>query len=196
VKGVQASGFKVIASKEFSSPLATVVTKATPTSVPADYTLNSLYQDAFGTTAWHLGTQVGGITFFYSTRVRAPVWLVKTDVGATILSTHSAFYGDTWFQAMGTKPFTVDRSVAWLPGWRVTAVNTVTHKEISVPDERTGLIQQVTLPAGTWDVHFHYHAPYITIGVAVSGTSVALFVIAAWFARPRERRSLNGRVKQ
>ena len=196
VNGVQASGFKVIASKEFSSPLATVVIKATPIFASADYTLNSLYQDAFGTTAWRLGTQIGGIAVFYSTRVRPPVWLVKTDVGAKILSTHSAFYGDTWFQAMGTRSFTVDRSMAWLPGWRVTAVNTVTHKEISVTDERTGLIQQVTLPPGTWEVHFHYHAPYITIGVAVSGASVVLFVIAAWFVRPRERRSLNGRVRQ
>jgi hypothetical protein len=196
VNGVQASGFKIVATKSLSSPLATVQSKATTTSVPADYTLNSLYQGAFGTTAWHLGEQSGGITFFRATRVRAPVWLVKTDVGAVILSTHSAFYGDTWFRAVGTRRFSVDRSVAWLPGWRVTADNTVTHQEISVPDVRTGLIQQVTLPAGSWDVHFHYHAPYITIGVAASGASVVLLVLAAWIVRPRERQRANGRVRR
>jgi hypothetical protein len=40
---------------------------------------------------------------------------------------------------------------------------------------------QVTVPTGTWEVHFHYHAPYIELGIASSaGSIVALFVLFGW----------------
>ena len=53
--------------------------------------------------------------------------------------------------------------MAYLPGWRATALNVTTGKSEALTVTRDGLIQDVTVPGGSWRVHFHYHAPYIEL---------------------------------
>jgi hypothetical protein len=57
-------------------------------------------------------------------------------------------YGDTWVDVDATTPVTLVRSMAYLPGWRATALNTTTGKSEALKVTRDGLIQQVTCPSG------------------------------------------------
>jgi uncharacterized membrane protein YfhO len=82
------------------------------------------------------------------------------------------------------------RSEAYLPGWRATALNQKTSQSLELPVSRSGLIEIVTVPAGEWTVHFHYHAPYIELSVIVSLASIIALGGAAatlWATRRRSR---------
>jgi uncharacterized membrane protein YfhO len=82
------------------------------------------------------------------------------------------------------------RSEAYLPGWRATALNQKTGQTLELPVSRSGLIEKVTVPAGQWTVHFHYHAPYIELSLIVSLASiVALGGVATtlWVRRRQSR---------
>jgi hypothetical protein len=79
------------------------------------------------------------------------------------------------------------RSVAFLPGWLATATNPVTHRTVTLSVTQSDLIQRIAVPAGTWDIHFHYHAPHIEAGVITSSASLGLLILALWALRPRWR---------
>lgn len=104
---------------------------------------------------------------------------------------HQVLWGDEWATWRASVPVTLWRSTAWLPGWRATATNLETGEERSVPVQRSDLIQKVSLPAGHWRVHFHYHAPHIAVGLAVSVMSslVVLVAGAALYRSERRRRA-------
>jgi len=87
---------------------------------------------------------------------------------------HQVLWGDEWASWNSALPVTLWRSTAWLPGWRATATNLDTGEEHAVVVRRSDLIQKVSLPAGHWRVHFHYHAPHIAVGLAVSTLSLLL----------------------
>jgi uncharacterized membrane protein YfhO len=81
----------------------------------------------------------------------------------------------------------------WIPGWRATAVNNRTGAVETLHVERTGLIQEVNVPAGDWTVHFHYHAPHIEIGLIGSTLGILAFLaswlyLGGWAARRRKGR--------
>jgi uncharacterized membrane protein YfhO len=99
-------------------------------------------------------------------------------------------YGDTWVDVDAHGPVTLVRSMAYLPGWRATAVNTATGKSEALKVTRNGLIQQVTVPSGRWRIHFHYHAPYIEVSLAASivGSVLIIGVGAYLFVDERRRR--------
>jgi hypothetical protein len=55
------------------------------------------------------------------------------------------------------------------------------------------LVQAVRLPAGAWSIHFHYHAPYIVLGLSVSvAATLALLAVTAAVAWRSRRRFLDG----
>ena len=84
--------------------------------------------------------------------------------------------GDTWVSVHAYEPVTLVRSMAYLPGWRATALNTTTGKSEALKVSRNGLVQQVTVPKGVWVVHFHYRAPYIEVSLAASVVGVVLII--------------------
>jgi hypothetical protein len=91
----------------------------------------------------------------------------------------------------GAHPTVIKRSMEWIPGWRATAVNNRSGASEALHVERSGLIQQVHVPAGDWTVHFHYHAPHIEIGLVASivGTlSLIVSVFVLWRRVPRKRK--------
>ena len=84
-------------------------------------------------------------------------------------------WGDEWVTVQGgTQEVALIRSSAWLPGWRATAVNESTGEVTSLIVKRHDLVQVVTVPPGTWRVHFHYHAPFIGVGVLSSAVGIVL----------------------
>jgi hypothetical protein len=102
-------------------------------------------------------------------------------------------WGDEWITVEGgSQEVTLVRSSAWLPGWRATAVNESTGETKSLYVKRHDLVQAVTIPPGTWRVHFHYHAPFIGIGLISSAIGVALLGITLVVLRRQRKPQAEG----
>ena len=86
------------------------------------------------------------------------------------------------------------RSVAWLAGWRATLTDERTNVSSTLDVRPDGLIQRITVPAGAWRIHFHYHAPHIEAGLIVSTVACGLLIVAVVVALLRRRRTMSGRV--
>jgi hypothetical protein len=160
------------------------------------YRLNNGFQQALSTTWWTMSHTMGSLTFFRANHIRQSAWLGPNSLSSTILHIKNASWGDSWIIVHATHPTILKRSDEWIPGWRATAVNTRTGSSEALHVDRSGLIMQVTVPTGTWEVHFHYHAPYIELGIASSaGAFVALFVLfgwdRAWWTRNRKDKVLE-----
>jgi len=102
-------------------------------------------------------------------------------------------WGDEWVTVQGgSQEVALVRSSAWLPGWRATAVNDATGQSKALTVKRHDLVQVVTVPPGTWRVHFHYHAPFIGIGLISSAIGVALLGITLVVLRRQRRVHAEG----
>lgn len=140
------------------------------------YQLDTPLQMALSTSSWRLTSTVDSFAVIKATHVEAPEWLQAPSATSRITMRKNASWGDSWVGVTTARPVVLERSMAYLPGWRATALKVATGQQISLPVTRMGQIQEVTVPAGRWTVHFHYHAPYIELGVLVSTlSSVALF---------------------
>jgi hypothetical protein len=102
-------------------------------------------------------------------------------------------WGDEWVTVdADSQEVDLVRSSAWLPGWRATAVNESTGETKSLYVKRHDLVQAVTIPPGTWRVHFHYHAPFIGIGLISSAIGVALLGITLVVLRRQRKPQAEG----
>ena len=107
--------------------------------------------------------------------------------GPGLLTQHkSALWGDEWINASVVAPTTLVRSSAWLPGWKATATNSATGQSVALDVKRHDLIQSIEVPAGKWRIHFHYHAPYIGLGV-LSSVAGTLLVMISYVVIRRQR---------
>jgi hypothetical protein len=186
--GVKAAGFVVSARSDVSIHDATVTQEAPDSN---GFRLDTPFQLALSTSWWHLSHTEGSFSVLTATHVKPDDWL-GSPVGAShITSIKNAIWGDTWVGVIATGPVVLERSEAYLPGWRATALNKNNDDTVQLPVERSGLIQKVTVPKGEWTVHFHYHAPYIEVGLIVSLVStLALAAVAVTvFETKRQRRA-------
>jgi hypothetical protein len=151
----------------------------------ANFDLSSRFQLAFDSVAWKLrSVDLSGPQSFAVFTANSLLPFVSVAKGdATIQSVRSAIWGDTWVKVTGTTPSVVVRRDAYLPGWRATAQNLRTGQQVALTVAPSGLVQSVNVPAGEWQIHFHYHAPYIEVSVAASllggflwSAALALFV--------------------
>ncbi len=188
----RAAGFVVSAASDLTIGDARVTTIG---SVPVHYDLESAFQHALSTSSWHLTSVHDTIAVFQSASVRAPDWLAGPSQGSSIRSIRDASWGDSWVTLHATAPTTLVRSFAYLPGWRASAVNTRTGQHRDLLVRRDGLVQRVRVPAGTWTVHFHYHAPYIETGLIGSTLSVFGWLVLTLVMWRRSLRARNGTVE-
>jgi hypothetical protein len=157
------------------------------------YDLNTPFQQALSSSAWRNVATVGSLAYFRATSVRASAWLGTHAATSRIKKIEDATWGDSWITVAATHATVLKRSMEWIPGWHATAVNVATGRVVKLHVVRSGLIQQVIVPPGTWKVHFHYHAPYIEVGLAgsITGTLVLLAAIGyvcEWVPRRRKDR--------
>ena len=157
----------------------------------ATYDLDTPFQEALSSPAWQDEGTVGSLTYFRATTIRASDWLGTHATTSRILKIVNATWGDSWVTIDATHPTVLKRSMEWIPGWRATAVNLVSGEVEKLHVVRSGLIQQVIVPPGTWRVHFHYHAPFIDVGLAgsVGGTLLllgAILYVCGWVPRRRK----------
>ncbi len=149
--------------------------------------LDTPFEYALAGRGWHLTSTPGDFAIVQQRHVKGPAWIAR---GASGRVTHVrvAPWGDSWVSVTSTRATTVLRSSAYLPGWRASAVSaTGGTRELTVT--RHGLILAVAVPAGTWTIHLHYHAPHIELALAGSAVASAGWLAAVGLlARDRRRR--------
>ena len=186
-----AAGFKLSASTDISIGNAEV-TQMSPVSVT--YEVDSPLQEALDSSHWRLAQTIGTYSVFKAVTVRPTMWLTDPSLG-TLTHVKNAAYGDTWVDVNATSATTLVRSMAYLPGWRAVARNVTTGASVALKVTSDGLIQQVAVPKGEWTIHFHYHAPYIELGLTASTVGVVLIIgVGAYLVlEDRRRRAVKVR---
>lgn len=187
--GVKAAGFVVSARSDLSIHDATVTQEAPDSH---GFRLDTPFQLALSTSSWHLRDTSGTFSVIVANHVRPADWLASPVGASHITSIRNASWGDTWVGVTATGPVVLERSEAYLPGWHATALNKNTGHTVQLSVERSGLIQKVTVPAGEWTVHFHYHAPYIELSLIASFvSSLALLGVAVVVLETKRRRRVS-----
>ncbi len=190
-----AAGFRV--SGPYGVRLADTQVVTTVNAHPQTLLMNGAYQDVVSSSAWRLTTTTDDYAVFTATSLLPPQWLEGAAATAAITAHRSASWGDEWITVHTPARVTLVRSVAWLSGWRADLVNQTTGATESATVRVDGLIQKISVPAGTWVIHFHYHAPYVELGLLVSIAASLLFVVAVFvIVRPRVKIWRRGRVNR
>ena len=160
------------------------------------YDLNTQFQQALSSAQWRNVGTVGSLAYFRATSVRDSAWLGTHAATSRIKKIVDATWGDSWITVAATHPTVLKRSMEWIPGWHATAVNVSNGRAVTLHVVRSGLIQQVIVPPGTWKVHFHYHAPYIDVGLIGSIGGSLLLLAGCWYVFAWEPRSRRDRVNE
>jgi hypothetical protein len=164
----------------------------TPYASKWSYELDGNFELAIATSKWHLTSTEDTFSVFKATTLIPRAWFTTPSAG-TVTSIRTSTWGDAWVNVTATTSSSLDRSMAYLPGWKATAVNKAgTVVQLNVT--RAGLIQKVNVPKGTWKIHFHYQAPYIEISLAASLASLALLIVAGAGLLFQMLRRRNGKV--
>ncbi|MGH3732584.1 MAG: hypothetical protein ACRDVC_04300 [Acidimicrobiales bacterium] len=165
----------------------------TPYGSSTRYRLDTNFQLAIATRQWKLTSTEDTFSVFKAVKLIPRAWLVTPSSGR-VTNIRTAPWGDAWVSVTLTKASALERSEAYLPGWRATAVNNVTHQVDQLKVTRAGLIEKVDVPRGKWVIHFHYHAPYIEVGAAASAASIVLWVGVSTGLVVSRRRRLKAKV--
>ena len=156
------------------------------------YELDGDFELAIATSKWRLASTEDTFSVFKATKLIPRAWFTTPSAG-TVTYIRTSTWGDAWVNVTATMASSLDRSMAYLPGWRATAVNKAgTVVQLNVT--RAGLIQKVDVPKGTWKIHFHYQAPYIEVGLGASLASFALLIVACAGLVFQMLRRRNGKV--
>ena len=137
-KGIPAAGILV------SSPTGVTVgdTVVTPSDSKSSYRLDTNFQLAIATTKWRLTSTQDTFSVFKAVTVLPRAWLVSPSAG-TVTNVRTALWGDAWVSVTLNTASVLERSEAYLPGWRATAVNDITGKVEQLKVMRAGLIEKV-----------------------------------------------------
>jgi len=125
--------------------------------------------------------------------VPGPDWLEGSTKGSRITKVRSVLWGDSWVSVKAAEPS------RWCAAWRTCraggdGAEREDGRQRHADGQPLGLVQKVTVPAGDWTVHFHYHAPYIELGLIVSIASTLLLGAAAGTVLWESRRSRSDKV--
>ena len=187
-RGERGAGVLITAA---SGALITSTTVQERGNSAPSYQLNTTFELALSSSAWRLTATNGTLSYFRATSLRPSDWIASRTSTSRITKIRNTSWGDSWVTVKGAHPTVIKRSMEWIPGWRATAVNNRSGASEALHVERSGLIQQVHVPAGDWTVHFHYHAPHIELGLVASiGGTLSLFVsvFVLWRRVPRKRK--------
>ena len=188
-KNVSAAGF-VISSISGAAIGDAVMT---PRGSTTSYRLDTDFQLAIANHKWRMTSTEDTFSVFKATSLLPRAWLLTPSSGR-VTNIRTATWGDAWVSVSLAKASVLERSEAYLPGWRATAVNDVTGKTVQLKVSRAGLIEKIHVPQGKWVIHFHYHAPYIEVSSAATVVSIVLWIGVSSTLLIRRRRNRNDKV--
>lgn len=155
---------------------------------PRTYGADGAYQGAMDSPHWHLVATTSEYAVFRATSLDPPDWLEGSTVGSAVLSSRDSSWGDQWVSVRAAHALTLVWSEAYLSGWRATFTNERTGAQHTVEVGRDNLVQDVSVPIGTWSIHFTYHAPYLDLGLIISGGTFSVFALSVIVVAFRRRR--------
>lgn len=182
----ESAGIVVDSPDQAMFNFAEVVTRGVPTRA---YRLTTPFQQALSSPGWRLADTTGTVAYFRATSLRPTSWLGTHAGSSRVVAIRDTSYGDSWVTVDAIGPTVLKHSVEWIPGWRASAQNAVTHRTVALHVVRSGLIEQVVVPRGEWTVHFYYHAPHIELGLIGTGVGVTSWLGAIGFSYRRRRRA-------
>ncbi len=180
-----------------SSP-GTAVPAATAEPRHVTFVLNGPLQGVVSPANWRAYKRLGPLVLLANNAARGPAWLeaaTATTAGAapapgTVRALPRAAWQDPVDVASSRSPVLLVRSEAFASGWSVTLrPRRGGGREVELPVRQVGLLQGVVLPAGDWQVTWHYRSGRAEAGLAAAtgGAVVALALATAGLHRRRRR---------
>lgn len=138
---------------------------------------------------WALSSVVKGWSIFVSRAAPMPV-SVTPAAGAHASVIGTSQNGTETIAVTSPIPARLSRSVAYMPGWKAT-ITTKRGRSRPVPVRSIGLVQGVTVPAGSSVVTFRYLPSGVTEGLVATGATIVLVLVVAEVDRLRRIRSIR-----
>ncbi|TAN20222.1 MAG: hypothetical protein EPN30_10680 [Actinomycetota bacterium] len=134
-----------------------------------------------------LGTS-GSISIFDNSRAQPIIKAPATKV--QILSQSTALNGTLRLSIASPAATTISRAEAYAPGWQARYSSAATGRTFQLPVINAGGLQNISVPAGKWNITVFYHPKSAYVGIWISLASI--FVLAVFLAlRYLRKRSLN-----
>jgi hypothetical protein len=130
--------------------------------------LDGPLQDALDRGGWSYAGTVSGFSKYVLDRPVRWVWIDGDVPGATATRSSISLEGTETDLVSSSRPVVVERNEAFASGWHAEAVSTSTGKSFALRVRAVGLVQGVSLPAGSYRVVWSYWAPGLTTGLALS----------------------------
>jgi hypothetical protein len=161
------------------------------------YRLDGSLRDAVAPPRWRFVGTIGPFCMFTQAAAAGRAW-VQGDPGAQVRVVSSTPWGDQTIQVRTARPAVLVRSEQFTTGWQATVTRRSTsqgpRRTYGVSVRRHGLIQQVSVPAGTSTVHFTYRPHRVLEGFVASVLGViALGLLVSW---PRLRARVQPRLRR
>ena len=162
------------------------------------YALDGPFQNALDRSGWALRGTSGTLQTFWATAgLVSPIVVSGAGQGSTATRLESTIWGSETDSVHLVHAGTVVRSEAYLPGWRVTVTPSSGGASKVVTVSQHGLVQSVSLPAGSWRLSWSYRAPRLALGMAISAVGgVALIGVVGFDLLRRTRRRRAGTTRE
>jgi hypothetical protein len=194
-----ASGIVLEATPGGSVPSAPVTIGAAVlrTEGQGTYRVDGSLRDAVAPGRWRFAGMIGQFCIFTEASAAGRAWVEKGPSGAAHIVS-STPWGDETIRVTTARPATLVRSEQFATGWQATVTTSPPHggppSRHAVPVRRQGLIQAVSVPAGTSLVHFTYRPHRVLEGFVASALGfTALVVFVVWPVFRRRRRGVGAR---
>jgi hypothetical protein len=142
---------------------------------------------------WVLAGYDGSFAIYRNTRARGPLTLSALPGGTLAGSSVRGVSGPATSPARATVSspagVRVVRSVAAIPGWTATWRPVGGHPVV-LPVRADGIVQAVSVPAGTGTLTWHYAPPRLAVGLGISLAALVVLLLlfgGAAQTRPSER---------
>ncbi|MGP8059456.1 MAG: hypothetical protein ACLP9C_07465 [Acidimicrobiales bacterium] len=163
----------------------------------AGWAFDGPLQDALGTAGWSYTGNWRQFSQFRHPSVPPPVWVVGSALDGTVRRLQVTDWGTETDRVRAHRPVLVVRSEAYAAGWRVEATPVGGGPSRTLAVVPVGLVQGVTVPAGSWDLTFLYRPRGLTLGLVGSSAGLAALVAAGVVALGRRRaRARAGSIRE
>lgn len=116
------------------------------------------------------------ITIFSNTRAKPAIQIANKN--AAILNQELDLNGSLKLTIKSPQPTSMTWSEAYAPGWRIEYTSVGSARHFSRPVEAKGVIQQIPIPKGTWNLNIFYHPSSVYRGITItSGALIALLAL-------------------
>jgi hypothetical protein len=161
------------------------------------YRVDGSLRDAVAPERWRFAGLIGRFSVFTQASAAGRAWVAgPTRATATVVS--STPWGDETIQVTTPRPATLVRAEQFATGWQATVMTAPSRgartRRQAAPVRGDGLIQAVSVPAGTSLVHFTYRPHRVLEGFVASALGfMAMVALIVWPWLRRRRRGVGAR---